>query len=149
MCLFIVLLFGIVFAIRVPFLIRAQPASGVDTALYSTWKRKELRSYYFFLAGSWGALILVLIGYAIVSLVFKGPQQDADSILGMISVAVIVPAFVCLVWAALLSGQAAKLKKQWEPATRMPPSYYPRPGQELMQAPPLKVEATENPVDEG
>jgi hypothetical protein len=131
---FILLILGLVYAFKIPGLLRTQPSSfpGADPAVFQTWKSKELGSIYIFLAATWGQTILFfMIGFAIAFTV-----ADPASVGRLIVIVTVIEIGVFLgglIWSAVLGSQAAKLKKQLVHPV-LPPSYYPRQGAVTLKA---------------
>lgn len=144
MCLFVVFLFGIIFACRIPGLLKMLPPEGVLPEFFEEWRRLELRSIYFFIGATWGAAaLLTAVGVLISAL---SPSNQVDERTGMVIAFGILADLIPLIWAALLSSRAAKVKKQFPVQAH---SYYPRAGQYPRQGmppmPPINVQSPEPP----
>jgi hypothetical protein len=139
MCQIILLVFGIIYAFRIPKILKAQPGPLDNPEIFWSWRAKELMSIYVFLAATWGSMIIVIVIGIImaIGIVAKGGKADElmNPLMAINAVLFVGP----LIWAVVLSSQATKLKKQLASGglvTGQHASYYPRPGQPVLQAPP-------------
>jgi hypothetical protein len=135
MCQIILLIFGIIYAFRIPKVLKSEAPPNVDPNVFATWRAKELGSMYWFIGATWGSLILSIIIGVVYAMVVLGQGGKVDDIMMPVQIINLVLFIGPLIYSVVLSSQATKLKKQLG-NTNLPPSYYPRPGQVTLQAPP-------------
>jgi hypothetical protein len=148
MCGLVLLILGIIYATRIPKFLRSTPAEfpGCDPAVHARWRSKELGSIYTFLIATWGQMALFLVIGFCIGVALARDQEALNSAIVVITGVEVAVFLGGLIWAAILGSQAAKLKKQLGLLAVIPPSYYPRPNQELLQAPPPNMPAV-TPVE--
>ena len=138
MCGIVLLIALVLYAIRIPGLLRSTPAEfpGCDPALHARWRAKSLRTIYVFIGGICG-LFLITFGAAMVVLLLSAKGQDAqDTAAAILGGGSMLATLIILIWALILERQSLKLKKALMAGVNLPPTYYPRPGQQLAPMPP-------------
>ncbi len=102
----ILLIFGIVYALRKPKLKRLNPSDfpQVPESVFHEWKALETSSINWFLWASWGVfLVSILVGIVV-------GMTDPDSVMKA-QVLMLIVFVVMLVLSAIPGSKAAKLKK--------------------------------------
>lgn len=114
----ILLIVGIVYAVRRPKYANANAASfpNVDPARFEEWRKLELKSIDIFLWSTWGTFALsLLLGFGLgLILGATGQAAGAQShplVIGL-EVVMTVLFFGGLVFAAIAGSQATKLRKE-------------------------------------
>jgi hypothetical protein len=138
-CGIILLILGIVFATRIPGILKQTPDSypSRNPALFDQWRKKELGSIYVFLGATWGQMaIFFMIGLMVGVSMANNPEglNSAVVVLTVVEGCVFLGG---LIWAAILGSQASKLKKELMIPGSMPTDgAYPRYGQTVVSMPP-------------
>jgi hypothetical protein len=108
----VLLIFGIVYAVRRPKLKRLTPAEYPDVgeAKFLEWKAAELKAISIFLWATWGAFVIKLVIQVIlIALAQSGGGLSQEAAIG-VTIAIIVAWLAGLTTAAVYGSKAKKLR---------------------------------------